>query len=269
MPGGILCASGIGAIPGVWSGDSVRALNEALDEPFRVRANERRAYVNVDELAEAGVLEHVFPTGLRALLPELMTDPVLYHCHAYEISSAETKPHIHGSLLDGWHRDVETRAGHVPDAARYVSVFVYLCEVGPEDGPFELLPSDPEQGFAPGLPCVSVTGPEGCAFAWNRSFYHRAAPNRSPRRRRVLKLSVQPRSLPNDRIRTAEFVRASAHPAVETLGLGPMFGREGAAVAPAVPVPKLVPIPATGGVDVGRIAIATHRVVALARPSIR
>ena len=81
-----------------------------------------------------------------------------------------------------------------------MSVFLYLTDVGPENGPFELLPRDPELGFAPGLPCISVTGPAGFAFAWNRSFYHRAAPNRSPRRRRVLKLSVQPRRLPNDRI---------------------------------------------------------------------
>jgi hypothetical protein len=43
---------------------------------------------------------------------------------------------------------------------------------------------------------------------WNRSYFHRAAPNRSAVRRRILKLSIQPAGLPNDRIGLDEFTNA-------------------------------------------------------------
>jgi hypothetical protein len=266
----VLSTSGIAAIPNVWDPESVVALNAALDEPFRIRSMQRRAYVGADELVSLDVLEHVFPRPLRALLPSVMDDPVLYHCHAYEISGDETRPHIHSALLSGWHRDTETVEAHDRDAARYVSVFLYLTDVGPENGPFELLPRDPEHGFVPGSPCVSVVGPAGSAFAWNRSYYHRAAPNRSATRRRLLKLSVQLRTLPNDRIGHGELARAAADPRVDALGLGALFGADRpTTIDDDAAAPSIVELPAAGEVVVSRAAVAAHRLVGLARPSVR
>lgn len=58
---------------------------------------------------------------------------------------------------------------------------------------------------------VQLIGPVGTAAMWNRSYFHRASPNRGSVRRRVLKISFQPAGLPNDRIGLPEFTDARAH----------------------------------------------------------
>jgi hypothetical protein len=110
--------------------------------------------------------------------------------------------------MAGWHRDPDSL--YVAGDPTHVSVFVYLTDVGPEDGPFELAPRDPRRRLRSGAPIVSVTGKAGATFAWHRSFHHRAAPNRGPLRRRLLKLSVQRNAYRSRHLQDARFQAVAA-----------------------------------------------------------
>ena len=140
-PSQVLSTTGIAAVPDIWAPAEVVALNSALDEVFRTRSDEARSYVAADELLDLGLLDHVLPTALVTLFGHLIADPVLYHCHAYEIRGSDSRPHIHGSLLAGWHRDSETLAAFDPDDARFLSVFLYLSDVGPTTVPSSCSPA--------------------------------------------------------------------------------------------------------------------------------
>ena len=126
---------------------------------------------------------------MRHFVFSLIPDAVLYHCHVYEIAANDTRPHIFGDVLAGWHHD--TDCALVPGQLTHASIFVYLTDVGPDDGPFEFAPQYPTAWLRRGTPCIKVTGPAGFAFAWHRSFLHRASPNRGPTRRRLFKISIQ------------------------------------------------------------------------------
>jgi hypothetical protein len=70
--------------------------------------------------------------------------------------------------------------------------FQHDADVGPEDGAFEFVPAvPPTKWLHSKTPYIAVQGPRGYTFAWARSFYHRASPNRGPVRRRLIKFSVQ------------------------------------------------------------------------------
>jgi len=204
-----LSTRGIVQLNGVLEHGWIARANEFLDNQFSEVGDGMRTYVGADSLAEAGLLKSLFTDRLRSVVNGIYDEPVvLYHCHVYEIEAASNKPHIHRNNLDGWHRDVETVACYRREVPDYVSIFVYLNPVGPDGGPFELVPRPPTRRPGKGTPCVSVVGDAGTTFAWNRSYFHRAAPNRSPVRRRVLKLSLQPARLPHDRMTQPEFTRA-------------------------------------------------------------
>ncbi len=60
-----------------------------------------------------------------------------------------------------------------------------------QEGGFEFVSSNPRSWFNPYTPTTMVMGPPGYTFVWQRSFYHRASPNRGPHRRRLFKISIQ------------------------------------------------------------------------------
>lgn len=199
----------------VYTREAIEQLNDALDDAFAATSAEHRSYVGGDVLAALGLLDMVFSAPVRAAIDRLFPggDAVLYHCHAYEVAGAQDRPHIRDRTLDGWHRDSETVAAYQQEVPVHVSMFTYLNDVGLDGGAFELVPLPPVRTPATGTPRVSVRGPAGTTFWWNRSYFHRASPNRSPRRRRVLKLSLQSERLPNERIAGSELGTAGEHAA--------------------------------------------------------
>jgi hypothetical protein len=205
-----LTTRGIVALEGCYPPSVVAALNDRLDPLFDDAAGEPRAYVGADALAEIGALEGIFSAPVRAAIDALYVGrpPVLYHCHVYEIAGGQDRPHIRDRTLAGWHRDSETVPAFRRLVADYVSMFTYLSDVGPGAGAFEFVPQPPIRPPGDGTPCVSVHGGAGFTFLWNRSYFHRASPNRSSARRRVLKLSLQPADLPNERLHGPELAAA-------------------------------------------------------------
>jgi hypothetical protein len=187
----------------------------------------------------------------------------VYHAHAYEIAGYENQPHIRARRLEGWHRDEETISAYSPAWPYHISVFVYLTDVDADGGAFEFCPEPPGRGVRGGRPAASIAGAAGTTFVWNRSFVHRASPNRSSQRRRILKLSWQPAHLPNDRIGGAEIgeARGRAAQGADTWTTAWLGGRGAGDPLPAVDAspPRPVPVQATGTVRVSRRDEALER----------
>ncbi len=189
----------------VYSPELIASWNKRLDPLLESRDSDARSYVGASELHDLGIFGEQFTPNLLASFETLQEHPVLYHCHVYETAGEQTKPHIGSHNLNGWHRDIETLGVFPTDPLAFLSVFTLLSDVNDGDGAFEIVPRYPERIPNNGEPCVQMTGQAGRTLMWNRSFFHRASPNSGTRRRRILKLSIQPARLPNDRLGLNEF----------------------------------------------------------------
>jgi hypothetical protein len=184
-----LAEQGILAVRDLYSVRDLARLNAAMNPIFARKTSEERSYVRPDEMLAAGILDLVLSRGMKDLITAIMPDPVLYHLHAIETAGNRAKSHVFGDHLDGWHRDSDS--AFFPGDPTHFSIFVHLSDVGEGDGAFEFSPKIPDRQLPAGSPAISMTGPIGTSYVWHRSFYHRASPNRGPRRRRVIKLSLQ------------------------------------------------------------------------------
>lgn len=226
----VLQREGIARLGDIYAADEVRALNVAVDPIFSARASENRAYVHPDEILAAGLWPLVFSKHMRSILFSVMPDPVLYHCHVYEIAGQNNEPHIFGESLSGWHCDVDDERDC--GEPTHISLFVYLTDVRVGNGAFEFAPSTSGQWLKPNAPYISVFGPRGYSFIWNRRFFHRAAPNHSSLRRRILKLSVQRNRYPSTHLGNDHFksVRRSLPTGDKEMDI--LLGRYQGTVAP-------------------------------------
>lgn len=216
----ILTSAGIADLTGLWPVDTVNEWNRRLDPYFASHNGQRRSYASADVLVDTGIFAEIFSEPARQLIAGIHPSALLYHCHCYETAAKQAKPHIHRDKPQGWHRDTETLKAYTPNFPTFISIFILLSTVGDDDGPFEFSPYPPHRGMRPRADIVRLVGPPATAAIWNRSYFHRAAANRGPARRRIMKISFQPADLPNDRIGIEEFDTARAHlnnPALYTL----------------------------------------------------
>ena len=204
----VLSQEGIADLTGLWPSEQVEAWNRRVDPLLVAIDDQPRSYVSAEQLVETGIFQEALSEPVRRIITSIQPSALLYHCHIYEIAAGQTKPHIQRNRFQGWHRDWETLRDFTSDFPSFVSIFVLMSPVGDDDGPFEFVPKSPEAGLQPSGEIVRLVGPVGTAAIWNRAYYHRAAPNRGPRRRRILKFSFQPAGLPNGRIRLDEFKAA-------------------------------------------------------------
>jgi hypothetical protein len=232
----VLRTTGITDVSDVYSTRELATINAALDPLLAKSAHLPRSYVYSCDMLALGILDLVLsPTVMRVFF-DIIDDPVLYHFHVYEIARSN-RSHVFAGELNGWHCDPDSVLE--PGEATHVSLFVYLSDVGPRSGAFEFLPGNPEQGFRRGADCVSRVGPAGTTFLWNRSYFHRASPNKSAERRRLLKISVQSNRFPSRHLSADHFAptvvaRRYASPWHQVL-----FGAYQGMEAPAVPRPAV------------------------------
>lgn len=231
----ILVRSGIIQFADVFSPEELEVINRTADPLFFSRQSESRSYVYANELVSLNLWSVIFSEKMRALLFSIMPDPVLYHCHIYEIAGTNGEPHIFGERLSGWHCDVFD--DEKTTEPTHVSVFVYLNEVGPTNGPFEFALSTGHQWLSPRAPFVSVHGKSGTTFAWNRRFFHRAAPNLADARRRILKLSIQKNRFPSAHLTNTHFGKVLQSIAPGDLEIDLLLGRYQGTQAPTARAP--------------------------------
>lgn len=202
----VLAREGIADLSGLWPAVQIEDWNRRVDPLFAAVDDEARSYVRADELVQTGIFQEALSEPVRRLIASIQPSALLYHCHCCETASAQTKSHIHeNNRVQGWHKDWETLGGFTRDFPNFISIFILMSPVGDDDGPFEFAPKSAHEGLRARGDVVRLVGPVGTAAIWNRSYYHRAAPNRGPHRRRILKISFQPAGLPNDRIGLDEF----------------------------------------------------------------
>jgi hypothetical protein len=223
----------------LFSHEELRTIQSILDPLFARKVGEARAYAHPDELVYAGLWSLVFSERMRALLFSLMPDPVLYHCHVYEIAGGNPEPHIFGESLAGWHCDVDRQSS--TDGPTHISLFVYLTDVGQDSGAFEFVPHTAQQWLRPRAPFISAFGKAGHTFVWNREFFHRAAPNLSPIRRRVLKLSIQRNRYPSAHLANEHFQRVLRAISPGDAGMDILLGRYQSATPPRPPLSASIP----------------------------
>ncbi|WP_462165086.1 phytanoyl-CoA dioxygenase family protein [Pseudoalteromonas xiamenensis] len=186
----------------IYSQDFIEQLNALLTPIFDTQKSPRR-YVNSLEFHKLGILNNIFTPELISLLFTFFKDPILYHCHAYEIDANSNLPHIAGeNYLDGWHRDVDCLYDLNQGGVQHISFFVYLSDVNADSGPFEvcnkrlnILPSLFRSAFF-----YRIVGKKGTSFLFDRTSFHRASPNKSSVCRRVLKISFQSRKTQSQKL---------------------------------------------------------------------
>lgn len=234
----VLVDDGIVIVPEVYSLSDIAEINAAMNPVFKSKEGEKRAYIRPDEMLKIGIFDKILSPAMIDLLLSIMPDPVLYHLHAYEIAGNSNQSHIFADQLGGWHRDPDS--SYFENDPTHISVFVYLTHVGEGDGAFELSPQKPNRELRPDSPAVIMTGPPGLSFAWHRSFYHRASPNRGVRRRRLIKISVQRNEFPSVHLKSDFFRSAieqtpTGDPAMDIL-LGRFQGKKAPQLAPSTTI---------------------------------
>jgi hypothetical protein len=218
-----LIHEGIAQLDPIYSPQELAHIHDIVTPFLAARADMPRSYVHPDELVTLGLWDSIFSPAMRAALFGIMPDPVLYHCHIYEIAAHSQTSHIFGDVMEGWHCDTDSE--YYPKELTHVSLFVYLTDVGDGDGAFEFIPGKPNRILKHATAYVSVQGKAGTSFMWNRPFYHRASPNTGPTRRRLLKLSIQRNRFISTHISNAHFQTVRKHISAGNTEMDLLLGR--------------------------------------------
>jgi hypothetical protein len=184
--------------------DIINKWNKLLDPIFEKRKSSEKSYVKINELYELGIFEDFFDTKMRSTMNKIMPDPVLLCFHVYETGHGE-KPHVFGDSFNGWHRDVNDLPGMNCEDPNYISIFVHLSDVEFNGGAFETIPGSFKGPIRPSQESVRVVGKAGTTYIWNRCLLHKANPNQTQKRRRMLKISFQHNYLQNEHLVSEPF----------------------------------------------------------------
>lgn len=196
--------TGVVKTQGIHSAETYSEWNKLLDQAFSKKGSEERTYVKMQEMHDLGILDQLFNERMRATLLSIMPDPVLLTCHIYETAPSD-KPHVFSDTFNGWHRDVNELPGLVVNDLNFVSMFINLSNVHEESGAFEVIPESFTCQLEDGMDSFKAIGETGSTFFWNRTLLHRASPNLSNSKRRILKISIQHNYLQNSHILGEDF----------------------------------------------------------------
>lgn len=214
-----LVEQGVCQLSPFYSNDVIRKWNAAVDLYLQPNTPHHRHYLRADELLQLGILDSLLSNTLVSCVSALMPNASLYHLHLYETPPANT-PHIHGDNgLSGWHRDDDCLYAWEESHLHYFSLFIYLTNVGENDGAFEIAPRHAGQRLKSKEDCYRIIGAAGTTFMFNRTHWHRATANLSASNRRVIKLSFQNNYLYNDRIQLPEFDSLRQNPIGSKAGI--------------------------------------------------
>src|SRR5271166_4837085 len=103
-----LSQKGIVSVSSVFNQQTLKQINDALDEHFRQRKGEFRSYAHPEDLESLGLLDVILNDHVISLFFRVMDDPVIFHLLVNEIAAGQTMSHTVGDDLAGWHRDLDT-----------------------------------------------------------------------------------------------------------------------------------------------------------------
>jgi hypothetical protein len=97
----LLAADGIARTADIYSPQTIRDINAVVDPLLAAQQDAARAYVTVEDMARVGLFGMLLGGAMRDCLLSVMPDPVLYHCHIFEIAARGTKSHVFSDRLSG------------------------------------------------------------------------------------------------------------------------------------------------------------------------
>ena len=189
---------GVVVFDGLFDQTQIDSWNRRLDPLFLPLSDQSRSYVRALPLYRSGVLGEFLCPAVRNIIATLDPQAVVYHCHSNEIAAGIDQSHIDPLGFMGWHPDSDVTDGASATGAECFSIFVYLTRIeSADDGAFEIVPVHRQVPLRHGLSSLVITGAPGRVIVWNRRRLHRANPNRSKQRRRIIKMSLQSVGTPN------------------------------------------------------------------------
>tara|TARA_B110000971_G_C19937602_1_gene467132 strand:+ start:154 stop:981 length:828 start_codon:yes stop_codon:yes gene_type:complete len=152
------------------------------------------------------ILQEFFNDKIKYIISKLIPDPIILWAGSNEIPGNTKISHVNHNDIGGWHTDIGEDLSFIDlKNPHYMTFFVYLTDVGPEDGPFEITNVTKKREINSSTSAKTLLGKKGTCFVWGNGFFHRAAPNYGNLRRRILKIQLQNNYLENSYIDKMKF----------------------------------------------------------------
>ena len=173
--------------------------NKILDNSYQTH-NDKKVSIDLADLNQDGyiILKDFFNDKIKFIIDQLIKDPIIYYAGSNEIPGNQLKSHVNDNEIDGWHTDTGENLQYLDYKKPYwITFFVYLSDVGENNGAFEITNLTKKKLINHNTKSHKLIGSKGKCFLWGNSHYHRASPNLSNERRRILKIQIQHNYLQN------------------------------------------------------------------------
>ena len=182
----------------IFEDKQIEKWNKILDPYFS--GKDEKVRLDLTSIGKDGhdILKEFFNDKVKFITNELIKDPIVFYAGSIEIPSNSKISHVNHNEIGGWHTGTGENLQYL-DLRKpiWMTFFVYLTDVGQNDGPFEITNKIYRKEINHNTKAFSLLGNKGKCFLWGNTFYHRAAPNLGNKRRRILKIQVQHNYLEN------------------------------------------------------------------------
>jgi len=184
--------NGVIEFDNIFDSNQIDKWNRVLEAHYA--GSDDKVSLDLTDLGKEGldILKEFFNDKIKYITNQLIKDPIVFYAGSNEIPSNATISHVNHNEIGGWHTDTGENLQYLDLRKPYwITFFVYLTDVGENDGPFEITNVTRKKDINNSTKSFSMTGKKGKCFLWGNPFYHRAAPNLGSTRRRILKIQVQ------------------------------------------------------------------------------
>lgn len=182
----------------IFSSKDIDKWNSTLDTHYRDQSDK----VNIDllEVGKPGfeIIKGFLNDKVKFIISCLIKDPVIFYAGSNEIPAKQKISHVNHNEIEGWHTDTGENLQYLDlNNPLWITFFVYLSDVGINDGAFEISNVTKKKNIKNNMNCFKMIGNKGKCFVWGNPFFHRASPNLGDKRRRILKIQIQHNYLEN------------------------------------------------------------------------
>jgi hypothetical protein len=191
-------ANGFIEFNNLFSNEQIQKWNSILDSYYF--GKKEKITIDLFEIGKPGfkILTEFLNDKIKFIINQLIKDPVIFYAGSNEIPSNQKISHVNHNEIEGWHSDTGENLQYLNlKNPFWITFFVYLTNVGFNDGPFEISNVTEKKEIKNGMKCFKIIGEKGKCFVWGNPFFHRAAPNLGNNRRRILKIQIQHNYLEN------------------------------------------------------------------------